>query len=238
MSWDQGRYAGLKANPLLSFGIDARLALWNNEGRYLFFPMQLDTYVALHPVRHVTAYVNAGVLAKSKGFAATFERRPPYMVKDAFLMVHELPYMLYVRAGRFIPPFGTFLDDHTSPIRRQVELDQGIQNSRVTGVEVGLAPNYPYFHLTLFRPNQRDDFASGDAPFFGVSGWGAMIALGWRDLGWQLGVSGMTRTRELADGGQLLRMRELAVLLLDLRRRLGDLEFEELVELSRLLKEL
>ncbi|MCA9666058.1 MAG: hypothetical protein KC503_10735 [Myxococcales bacterium] len=202
MSWDQGRYAGLNADPLLSIGVDVRMALWANAGRALFFPMQLDTNLALHPLRYVTAYTSAGVLAKSKGFAATFERRTPYMVKDAFLMVHQLPYLLYLRAGRFIPPFGTFLDDHTAPVRREVELDQGIQSSRVLGFEVGFAPNYPYAHLTLFRPNRRDSFTAGEAPFFGVSGWGAMVSAGWRDLGWQLGLSAMSRTRDLADGGE------------------------------------
>jgi len=202
----QGRYGGLNPDPLLAVGVDLRLATWFVEGRALVFPMQLDTNFALHPVRHITAYVSAGVLAKSKGFAATFERHTPYMVKDIFLMAHQLPYQLYLRAGRFIPPFGLMLDDHTSPARRLFELDQGIQNSRVVGAELGLAPNYPYFHFAVFRPNRRDLYDihgldGGQAPFGGVSGWGVAMSAGWRDLAWQAGLSTMVRSRAVDDGG-------------------------------------
>ena len=208
MALDEGRYAGLRADPAFLAGVDARLALWTPAGRALVFPMQLDTYVALHPVRHLTFHLNAGVLGKSKGFAATFGERPPYAVKDAMLLLHQLPYNFYLKAGRFVPAFGTMIADHTSPVRRDFELDQGIQHSRVTGVELGMAPNYPYLHLAVFRPNQRDAFRPladgvGQPPFFGVDGWGVAASGGWRDLGWQVGLSAVHRARGLDDGGDM-----------------------------------
>ncbi|MCB9556905.1 MAG: hypothetical protein H6707_12435 [Deltaproteobacteria bacterium] len=205
MAFDQDRYAGLKADPILLVGIDARLAAW--FAAPLFFPMQLDTHLAVHPFQYVTAAFSAGVLAKSKGFAATFERRTPFMLKDFYLMLHQLPYMAYLRVGRFLPPFGTNLDDHTSPIRRDFGLDQGILESRITGVEFGLAPNYPYLSVAVFRPGPADRFEVADPendaipPFGGVDGWGFAANAGWRDLGWQLGASVMVRGRDLADGG-------------------------------------
>lgn len=227
MAYDQQRYAGLKADPLLWAGIDGRIAMWfpGQGAGAMVFPMQLDVHLALHPYRYLTAYASGGVLSKSQGYASTFAVgcRPaepgadcysrahstPFMVKDTFLMLHQLPYMAYARVGRFLPPFGQLMPDHTIPTRRQFELDHGLLHSRVSGVELGLAPNYPYLQLALFRPNRADRFTDDpDAtspdelpPFFGVDGWGAAINVGVRELGWQLGVSGMLRRRELHDGG-------------------------------------
>ena len=223
MAFDETRYAGLRADPLFLAGTDLRVAGWF-AGSALFFPMQFDQHLALHPVRYLTAYVTAGVLAKSQGFASTFDvgcetgddkacdkrgRGTPYMVKDVFLMLHQLPAMSYLRVGRFLPPFGLMFDDHTLATRRDVELDHGLLHSRITGLEFGLAPNYPYAHVALFRPNRKDrfidnlDVSSPDElpPFVGVDGWGVATSLGWRDLGFQLGLSGMLRSRQLDEGG-------------------------------------
>jgi hypothetical protein len=207
MAYDGQRYNGLRADPLFFFGIDTRYALWAPGGTVLVFPMQLDLHAAVHPYRHVTAYATAGVLAKAKGYGATFEAETPFMVKDTFILVHQLPYMSYLKLGRFIPPFGTYLADHTTPTRLDFELHQGLLFSRVTGIEVGLAPNYPYLNVALFRPNLRDRFPGDDPdydatpPFLGVSGWGLAASAGWRDLGWQVGLSTMFRRRGAVDGG-------------------------------------
>jgi hypothetical protein len=223
LSYDQGRYAGLRANPLLLAGVDFRLGLWLPEGALLVFPMQLDVHLAFHPYRHVTAYASAGVLAKSQGFVETFSvgcrpddpdascfsraRSTPFMLKDAFLMLHELPYMSYLRVGRFIPPFGLMYADHTIATRREFELHQGLMHSRVVGAEVGLAPNYPYAQLAVFSANRADRFTDSLSlspdelpPFFGV-GWGAALSFGWRDLGFNAGLSAMIRRRHPRDGG-------------------------------------
>ena len=218
LAFVEDRYNGLRADPLLLVGIDLRFAFYRanyqdpeeaeHSAASLLFPMQLDVHSAITPYRHVTLLTTAGVLAKSKGFSATFERDTPFMVKDIMLLFHQLPYMSYVKVGRFIPQFGTYLDDHTTPTRRDFELEQGLQTSRVTGVEVGLAPNYPYASVALFRPNERDQFSADDPdndkhpPFVGVNGWGLAASAGWRDLGWQAGISGMLRHRSLADGGK------------------------------------
>lgn len=207
MAFDQGRYAGLNADPLLQLGLDTRLATWVTGESAAVFPMQLDTHASLHPVKHLTLFTTAGVLAESRGFGATADRETSFAVKDAWAMVHQLPYMSYARAGRFVPAFGTRTEDHTSPVRRDFELDLGSRASRVTGVEVGLAPNYPIVQASVFRPNTSDRIQPGDPfnqrdpPTWGVDGWGAALNLGWRDLVWQLEASGMLRRRELGDGG-------------------------------------
>jgi hypothetical protein len=200
-------YAGMNADPLLSLGIDARFATWvTGSESILSFPMELDTQAALHPVHHLTAYVNAGFLSKEKGYAATFQDAPPFAVKDAMLIVNELPYNAYLKVGRFIPAFGMRLDDHTSFTRRNFELDYGIQSSRVFGAEFGVAPNYPYLNVSVFRPGAKDEFPTnidvGPPPFLGEpNSVGMALASGYRELGWQLGFSTLIKHREIADGG-------------------------------------
>ncbi len=225
LSPDEDRYAGLRADPLVLAGVDGRLGFWFPEGASLVFPMQLDIHLAVHPTRHLTALVSGGVLGKSQGYTATFgmeclpgesdadchsrARSTPFAVKDTYLMVHQLPLMGYLRAGRFVPPFGLMFSDHTLSTRRLFELDHGLLHSRVLGAELGLSPNYPYLHVAVFRPNQQDRFASsGDPrspdelpPFVGVDGWGVAASGGWRDLGFQVGLSVMAKRRALNTGG-------------------------------------
>jgi hypothetical protein len=201
MAYDQDRYGGLNSDPLFQLGLDTRIAYWSASESV--FPMQFDTQASLHPIPYFTAYVNSGVLAKAKGFAGTAQRRPVYGVKDAFVMLHQLPYMMYVRAGRFIPQFGTRLEDHTSPTRRDFELGPELLNSRVTGAEFGVTPNYPFFNISVFRPGHRDQFEDGSrvTRMAGVNGTGMAASTGWRDVGGSIGVSYMMRNRDLPDGG-------------------------------------
>ena len=112
-------------------------------------------------------------------------------------MTHEWPYLSYARVGRFLPNFGTRVADHTAPIRRAFGMSQEDPANRVIGAEVGFTANYPYFAGSFFKPSTldaRNPFALGD-------GYGAAVSGGWRDLGWQLGASGMIRRRSLETGG-------------------------------------
>ncbi|MEZ4871603.1 MAG: hypothetical protein R2827_05005 [Bdellovibrionales bacterium] len=99
-------------------------------------------------------------------------------------MIDQLPYMGYVKWGSFIPVFGTKIDDHTSPIRRDFELNQDVLNSRVQGIGICVAPNYPYFNISYFNPNKKDTLYDGnpdrdksDPPIFsGVDGSGVTLS--------------------------------------------------------------
>lgn len=207
MAYLDDRYYGLNADPLLQVGLDARLAAWVTGESATVFPMQLDTHAAVHPLPYLTLHTTAGVLAKAKGIGATLERESVFAVKDVVAMVHQLPYMAYARAGRFAPPFGMRTEDHTSFVRREFEQDLSSQHSRVVGAEVGFAPNYPYAHLAVFRPNQADVLDGADPlndrdpPWLGVPGVGMAASAGWRDLAWGAGASFMTKSRDLIDGG-------------------------------------
>jgi hypothetical protein len=66
-----------------------------------FFPMQGALYVVFAPLPQVTVQYNRDLRA----------------TRDAWVMVHDLPYGLYVRAGQFRVPFGMRIDDHTGAMR-------------------------------------------------------------------------------------------------------------------------
>ena len=179
MAWAEGRYDDLHADPLLRVGGDARIAYWTAANKA--FPMQADLEAALHPVHHLTVAAAAGV-----------DRDRSVGVHDLYAMIHELPGMAWLKAGRFTPPFGTRIADHTAYVRRPFGLSQESPAARVHGVELGANPNYPYVTASAFRPlDSRGD----------PRGWGAALTAGWRDLGWQAGASAIVRRRPLQAGG-------------------------------------
>jgi hypothetical protein len=196
----EGRYGTLRADPFFRFGWDIRLAALL-AGNALVFPMQADFPIALHPVQHAMLFVNTGFRGSTSGFGDPFDDdREPYL-REAFLMLYEAPYQAYVKAGRFVPGFGLRIDDHTSAIRRQFELDGALPESRVTGIEVGAAPNYPFVNLSWFRMTPRNETPDRWNIFDVGDGWGTAVNLGYRELGWSLGGSALIRRRTLEDGG-------------------------------------
>ena len=194
--WD-GRYGDLNADPLLTLGADMRAAYWT--GTSAFFPMQYDLQAALHPIEHVTLMATASVRGRASGIEGTIDQPQfPIFPRNAFLMVHELPAMAYVKAGIFLPSFGTHLDDHTSYIRDYFEMDVSRSEDTVLGVEVGLAPNYPFATLSVFR-----NFLPHGAPAGTKSGYGMALNVGWRDLAWHLTAHGMIKRRPQAARGDI-----------------------------------
>ena len=206
MSPLQGRYGTLNADPVLRVGWDVRSAVLFsstqfNSGRTKAFPMQLDVGAVLHPVEHLSLLANVGARGRSEGVEAVFDDpRTPYL-RDMFVMVHELPYMAYAKAGRFTPSFGLRLDDHTAFIRRGLGLDNSLPESRVTGVEVGAAPNYPFVQASWFKSRKEHTPPSAFDPFDTDDAWGTAVNLGYRDLGWALGASFLYRDKWIENGG-------------------------------------
>ncbi len=195
-----GRYDQLNANPMLRLGYDVRLATLL-AGTALTFPMQVDVPVLFAPWKHLSLFVNSGFRGRSSGYSATFDDQRRAYFREAFVLAHKLPYMGYVKAGRFVPSFGLRLDDHTSAIRRQFELDGALAESRVSGVEIGINPNYPFLMASYFtsvarsrEPEQFDIFDADEGTGFAVNG-------GWRAEGWSLAGSMLMRDRPLNEGG-------------------------------------
>lgn len=187
MSFWDGRYANLSADPRIQLGGDARLAWYS--GTSTVFPMQLELHGAVHPVHHLTA---TGTLA-----ARSTEDGRGVHARRLFAMIHELPGMAWARAGVFQPSFGTLLDDHTAPIRTLFEASAAAPINTVWGLEVGAAPNYPFAQASVFL---HDTSALGSDP---DQGGGAAVHGGWRDLDWSLSGHAQIRRRRRQGQGDL-----------------------------------
>jgi len=196
----QGRYGRLRADPLVRAGWDIRLAtLWS--GNLIAFPMQIDLPVAVHPIHHLTLFANTGARGRRSGYKDAFDDpRTPYF-REVFVLLHELPFGTYGKAGRFVPSFGLRLDDHTTRTRRGFGLDGSLPSSRVTGVEWGAAPNYPFVQASYFRLTSAQRQPAAWNVFHVDAGWGAAVNAGLRHTGWGVGGSWMMRRRLTRDGG-------------------------------------
>jgi hypothetical protein len=87
--------------------------------KFTFFPMQADVYMGAEISRHVTLFTDVGA-------NGSFE---------AFGLLHDLPGGTYLKAGYFIPPYGTKLPNHTAAMRQPI----GFQpTGKDAGVEIGL----------------------------------------------------------------------------------------------------
>jgi len=91
-----------------------------------FFQMQGDLYVNLRVTQKVFLYLNL-----NKGVTTGF---------DAFALMNVLPASGHLKIGRFIPDYGTKLDDHTAYIRQYTRLSPEYDLPERTGAEAAVSP--------------------------------------------------------------------------------------------------
>jgi hypothetical protein len=117
-----------------------------------FFPMQSDLYIAVSPTDHLTLYLQDGVGGP----------------RDYFGLIRKLPYNAYLKFGRFVPPYGLKLDDHTSFIREKLQLGVLDQDA---GVEAGFADGHFFGHAAVINgsPGATSDDNDNKA-FSGTAG--------------------------------------------------------------------
>ncbi|MCP4805271.1 MAG: hypothetical protein GY913_02745 [Proteobacteria bacterium] len=181
--WD-GRYDDLAADPMFQFGGDVRGAWWS--ATRTAFPMQVDLHAAFHPVHHLMFVTTIAARGRTTGGLYT----PPVFLRRAFVMVNELPYFAYAKAGIFMPDYGVFIEDHTRFTREMFEMDLSTSQDTVLGVQVGATPNYPTLSASLFA-NDTSWLDGGEKD----EGWGATVNGGWRDLGWTVTGHAMHKQR-------------------------------------------
>ena len=197
------RYAGLDPIPLIQIGGDLRMMAYHQEGDddTSVFPMQADLHLALTPYNppeyqrgRLTLMTTVGAEGSRTEEFENFSDR--YFVREAFALLHDLPYQAYAKAGVFLPAFGWKLDDHTAFIRQDQSFDHERQ---VSGLELGFNPNYAFGHWSIYsvsplsvgsgrlgpRSNEHDP-----------TGWGSALHAGWRELLWQAGGSLMYEDRD------------------------------------------
>lgn len=199
------RFAGISPNPRFQIGADVRLMAIGEIGaeeaegdgapddNVAVFPMQTDLHVALRPFNpsrqnegRLTLLATVGALgSRAEEFNGFTDR---VYLKEWMAIYQDLPYQLYVKGGRFLPAFGWRLDDHTAFTRQGQTFDHQRQ---VTGIEIGLNPNYAYGHLSVYR-----NTPTGSAPLVDDSGFGTALTAGYRELLWQAGGSLMYESRD------------------------------------------
>lgn len=107
-----------------------------------FWQMQGDLYLNLKLARKVNVYFEKGVYS---GF-------------ELFGMVSQLPAGGHVKAGKFVPSYGTRLDDHTAYIRRYTGFSPEFSRPELTGLEAGVSPGW--FSAFAGVYNAEDGFGS------------------------------------------------------------------------------
>jgi hypothetical protein len=147
--------------PNLSYGADFRTLYFyeTNNKTSSFFQMQGDLYLNFRLNRQFLLYVDKGLYT---GF-------------EVFGLAKVLPLDGYLKAGQFIPAYGTKVDDHTSFIRGGPYFPlnpalsiyrQGLvfgQRSEQTGIEAGISPGIFSLQAGMFN----------GAPNAGLNGTGA-----------------------------------------------------------------
>lgn len=197
------RFAGIETHPRLQGGGDLRLMAYRDESESeaSVFPMQFDLHLALTPYNppspnrgRLTFYTTVGAEGSREQEFENFTDR--LFVREAFILAHDFPYQIYAKAGRFTPAFGWKLDDHTTFIRQ----GQGFDHERqVSGLEVGLNPNYLFAHASLYSTSRFSAAGERLGPLThqaDPSGWGTALHAGYRELLWQAGGSLMYEDRK------------------------------------------
>ena len=107
-----------------------------------FWQMQGDLYLNLKLAKKVNVYFEKGVYS---GF-------------ELFGMVSTLPANSHVKVGKFVPNFGTRLDDHTAYIRHYTGFSPEFGRPELTGIEAGVSPGW--FSAFAGAYNAEDGFGS------------------------------------------------------------------------------
>lgn len=113
----------------LGVGADLRTLYFSQQSRSggfndAFFQMQGDLYLNFKVAKKVSLFLNKGLYS---GF-------------EAFALLSILPSRGHIKVGKFIPDFGTKIDDHTTYIRTYTGFSPEFSRPELTGVEAGIAP--------------------------------------------------------------------------------------------------
>lgn len=166
----------IKENRFLTLGGDFRFLFLSREGsdtNPVLFPMQSDLYAAANLGNHIAFLTQIGL-----------ERGGNSAVREVFGMLKDFPFNSYLKVGKFVPPYGLRLDDHTAFIRTELGFDQSQSGAYVSGYEVGAEPVLVYGRFSQFNSDVTPAVGTTEKAARGVSG-----EVGWSGLWLHLGAS-------------------------------------------------
>jgi hypothetical protein len=115
-------------NNFLGVGADFRTIFYYQQDttsdRNAFFQMQGDVYLNFRLARKVNIYLDKGLYS---GF-------------EIFGLLTLLPANGFVKIGRFVPNYGTKVDEHRVFVREKTGFSQETGNPYHTGLEVAVSP--------------------------------------------------------------------------------------------------
>lgn len=156
----------IKNNRFITIGGDFRGLILSREGsdvNPLFFPMQADFYANANVGNHIALLAQIGM-----------ERGGNSAVREEFIMLKDFPHNSYIKAGKFIPPYGLRLEDHTAFIRSKINFDQSQPGSYVSGYEAGAEPVLVFARFSQFNADVTPAVGNTSKTargFSGVAGW-------------------------------------------------------------------
>lgn len=160
----------------LTLGGDFRFMALSEQDRDnnpVFFPMQADLYASARVLERLTFMSQFGL-----------EQGGNTSVREAFgIFGGDTPYNSYVKAGKFMPPYGHRLADHTALIRSKLGFDGSDPSAYYSGVEVGAEPVLFFGRAAMFNQNTTPALNT-DSSRRGMS-----AVAGWRGLWLHLGAS-------------------------------------------------
>jgi hypothetical protein len=109
---------------VLGIGADMRTLYYSQPSSHGFFQMQGDLYVNLRLAKKVSLFLNKGLYS---GF-------------EIFGLLNVLPARGYVKVGKFLPDYGSRLDDHTTFIRTYTGFSPELGRPELTGAEAAISP--------------------------------------------------------------------------------------------------
>ena len=89
-----------------------------------FWQMQGDLYLNFHVAKNVNLFLKKGLYS---GF-------------EAYGLLNILPARGHIKVGKFVPNYGTRLDDHTAFIRTYTGFSAETGRPELTGLEAGISP--------------------------------------------------------------------------------------------------
>jgi len=137
-----------------------------------FWEMQGDLYLNFKLAKKVNVYFEKGLYS---GF-------------ELFGMVSQLPAAGHVKVGKFVPNFGTRLDDHTAYIRHYTGFSPASSpRPELTGIEAGVSPGWFSAFAGVYNAEDGFGYAVGNSKAYLVRADG-LFELG-KDMHLSLGAN-------------------------------------------------
>ncbi|MBX2990890.1 MAG: hypothetical protein KIT19_05520 [Phycisphaeraceae bacterium] len=181
-----------KLSEFVSIGADVRTLFYAQQipdsatggsvTNNAFFQMQGDVYMNFRLARKVSIYIDKGIYS---GF-------------EIFGLLSILPANGHIKIGKFVPNYGTKVDDHRTFIRDQTGFSPERGRSELTGGEVGISPGP--VSITAGVYNAADGFGGGGSSNKAFLGRAEGIFKLSEDL--FLGLGGNVFSREGSSGSQ------------------------------------